>query len=253
MTLLAQVFYLLLCPMTPLARVFYFLLCPKRVLYLLLCPMTLLAHDCTYFYVPKPSMPGYCTYFYVPRPAQVFYLLLCPKTRPGILLTSMSQDPPRYFIYFYVPRPAQVFYLHLLLCPKTRPGILLTSMSQDPPSYFTYFYVPGPTQLFYLLLCPKTLLPGLFNDVVELVIELVILSTRSSPGFNACTIKCFMQKSSKHMEIFRGIYSPNKSHPIPIYLSSEIIFSLHLAATLFCSSDPLIIKWLVRYTGLNSS
>ena len=239
MTLLAQVFYLLLCPMTPLARVFYFLLCPKRVLYLLLCPMTLLAHVLCLLLCPETLY------------ARVLYLLLCSKTRPGILLTSMSQDPQRYFTYFYVPRPTKVFYL--LLCPKTRPGILLTSMFQDPPSYFTYFYVPGPTQLFYLLLCPKTLLPGLFNDVVELVIELVILSTRSSPGFNACTINCFMQKSSKHMKIFRDIYSPNKSHPIPIYLSSEIIFSLHLATTLFCPSDPLIIEWLVRYTGLNSS
>ena len=181
-------------------------------------------------------------------------ILLPSMSQEGIVLTSMPYDPPCPWLYLLLcPKTLYAQVLYLLLCSKTRPGILLTSMSQDPPRYFTYFYVPGPAQLFYLLLCPKTLLPGLFNDVVELVIELVILSTRSSPGFNACTINCFMQKSSKHMKIFRDIYSPNKSHPIPIYLSSEIIFSLHLATTLFCPSDPLIIEWLVRYTGLNSS
>ena len=111
---------------------------------------------------------------------------------PGILLTSMTHDPT-----------FRVFYLFL------RPMILL-------PRVFYLFLWPMTllAPVLYLLLCPMTLLPGLFNDVVELVIELVILSPRSSPGFNACTIKCLIcKKSSKNMVISWGIYSHDKYPP----------------------------------------
>ena len=126
---------------------------------------------------------------------------------PGILLTSMPNDPPCPGILLtYMPYDPPC--PDILLPSMSQEGIVLTSMSQDPPRYFTYFYVPRPAQVFYLLLCPKTLLPGLFNDVVELVIELVILSTRSSPGFNACTTKCIMQKLIKtHGDILEYLLS----------------------------------------------